>query len=683
LPASLIATSENLDRAWQWVRSSTERGYKAYFRESYAAFAIADREALVDLRQRLSNGSFEPSHSTKLFIPKPSGILRPISLLAVEDQIVFQAHANLIAERIFRRVRQDHMVRTFSHLYAGKSSLWFYRKWIDGYKAFSSAIKGAVDDGFDHTASFDLTAFYDSLDHGVLKHFLQRMGFDSDFIGPLTRHLSKWTATSHKIYQNHGIPQGPLASGLIAELVMTHFDEAFRRNVRVRYLRYVDDIRLFAKNEHDLRQALVRLDVLSKAVGLFPQSSKIDIHRVIDIKAEMKDLSNPADMHVRRTPSDQATLRSRLQTLSRRFAVADVSRFKYLLAQATPNAALSKRLWRIYRRQPALYRPILEYFSRYERLPKSVSSDLVQGLKDSTLYPAVSAAILSVLCERLREPSQQRVVDSVVRERWRPREAPADWLATSASWGIARQVLTPGQVRHAMRVGHDWWFRRSLVVSAVDGFSKPVAVELGQGALRDEVGDVARAAAIAVVQRGLPVGSSMSASAGMTLRAFGVVQRVPSHPSLVQQSLAKILGAHPGRVTAVRWKKLFGADHRRAEKQAVLCAAESVVNAAGYINALDVFDDWLLRALYRHDPSLGQYQLGSIGSILNSTRLKAKYPAVYTLVVEIHKKRLETYLSHPRVKATGKTTGRIRFSYIKRAATLLREAIAELSSLKI
>jgi hypothetical protein len=37
------------------------------------------------------------------------------------------------------------------------------------------------------------------------------------------------------------------------------------------------------------------LDMLSKEVGLFPQSSKIDIRQVTDIEEELKSVSQPFD----------------------------------------------------------------------------------------------------------------------------------------------------------------------------------------------------------------------------------------------------------------------------------------------------------------------------------------------------------------------------------------------------
>ena len=119
--------------------------------------------------------------------------------------------ANIVAERLLPHVMGRYNRQVFGHQYAGSSSLWFYRRWTDGYKAFNNGAEAAFDGGYVWTASFDLTAFYDSIDHNVLRHMLQGIGLDRDFSTELTRLLNKWTATTTQIYHDHGIPQGPLS----------------------------------------------------------------------------------------------------------------------------------------------------------------------------------------------------------------------------------------------------------------------------------------------------------------------------------------------------------------------------------------------------------------------------------------------------------------------------------------
>ena len=221
------------------------------------------------LRDDLRHRRFEASHASKIFVPKPSGVLRPITLLTVDDQITYQACVNIIAERLKPKTKQRYRKRVFNHLYAGKNSKYFYLKWQDSYRMFADSVRHCVASGYTHAADFDLTSFYDSIDHNVLRHFLTGLRIDVELSTFLLRSLQIWTSStwsnsSSTIYHGHGIPQGPLSSGMLSEVVLTHIDEAGERGRRTRYLRYVDDIKLYSKSEAHLRQKLIALEYVRK-----------------------------------------------------------------------------------------------------------------------------------------------------------------------------------------------------------------------------------------------------------------------------------------------------------------------------------------------------------------------------------------------------------------------------------
>src|SRR5712691_453047 len=172
---------DNLQRAWRWLTTNPEAQFKNYVRHVYRAYSMCLDANIADLRNRLMDGIYTPTYATKLYFPKKSGILRPFSLLSVEDQIVYQAMINIVAERLYPRVERKYYKRVFGNLYAGKRSRKFYRPWKRAYAMFSRAIRKSVAQGYSYTASFDLTAFYDSIDHRVLKHFLLELKLKPDF----------------------------------------------------------------------------------------------------------------------------------------------------------------------------------------------------------------------------------------------------------------------------------------------------------------------------------------------------------------------------------------------------------------------------------------------------------------------------------------------------------------------
>lgn len=671
----------NLQRAWRWVKSNPEAAYKTYCRDLYTAYAVADASALVDLRDRLRRGVYQPSHSSKVYFPKPSGILRPYSILTVEDQIVYQSLVSVVADKLARRVRHRYLKEVFGHLYAGKASPFFYRKWDYCYSGFNDACRKAFADGYVYNASFDLTACYDSLDHAVLRHFLRAIGCSPDLIGQLTNCLSRWTATDHRIYHNHGIPQGPLASGLLAEVVLQHFDDHRGSPRRVRYMRYVDDIRLYAKSSDILRRMLIRLDELSKDIGLFPQSSKVHIHRVKDIEEELKSISNPPEPVLKPKVVDQERLYKRIAELTPRYRVANATRFKYLLACAEPSAKLNERLWKIYEHYPEFYRNVFRYLRGYRRLPPKVAERLLREIEQPPLYHAVHCEMVETAEGRLSEHLQTRL-DRVAKRLWQPRSLAPDLLVAVGRTAIRRGLLTFAQTRYAVARVTDWWARAQLVGVLTDAFIGSPSLEalLNEVVRNDGEDDVCMMAAVAMNAKGVsvrPPAREIRRRAALILREYGHLRRLTGTVCGVEHMIRHLLG---GMVTGINWKSFFGARHRHAERQAVSCRALSDTNVTAFVPALDVFNDLLLDSLYRNDPSLGNYGLGSIGSVLGSTRLQAAYPRIHALVNDIHAKRLESELAHPVVKKTGKPTGRIRYNYLRKAKGLLRTAIVELKT---
>lgn len=95
----------NLRRAYRWLLSNPDPIYKEYFRDAYDAFALASETHLKWIRQEGLHERYHVSHASKILLPKASGSLRSITLLTVEDQIVYQACVNIVAEALYASKR--------------------------------------------------------------------------------------------------------------------------------------------------------------------------------------------------------------------------------------------------------------------------------------------------------------------------------------------------------------------------------------------------------------------------------------------------------------------------------------------------------------------------------------------------------------------------------------------------
>ena len=676
------ARMENLHRAWGCILSNPDWAYKSLFRELYSAYATADDSLLRHLKNRLDRSIFEPSDACKLFLPKPSGILRPYTLLGIEDQIVYQAMANIVAERLRPHVKGRYNRQVFGHQYAGASNLWFYRKWTDGYKAFNKASEMAFASGYVWAASFDLTAFYDSIDHNVLRYMLKGIGLDHDFCMELTRLLNRWTATTTQIYHDHGIPQGPLSSGLISEAVLKHFDENFRTRFDVQYFRYVDDIKLFAKSEEHLRHALVSLDRLSKDVGLFPQSSKIDIHRVINIQDELKSVSSPIETVLTGPVPDQRGIQQRLAELAPRHAgyqVSDPTRFKFLLAKAKPSLRILDRLWRVFEHAPQYYPQLSNYLQKFKALPDKHADKLLEQVQGQDLYPAVRASFVVAASDRLSAARTKRF-RKTLKPLWKPRTNTPE--LTVAVWGALHRLehLTERQADYALLNAHAAWLRTRLHFG-MPWFGVPKARQdrLLNASIRSQDADVAVAAGwlAALLDSDIrrPI-RDIHPLAKIVLRESGKLKRADSKVCGIRQAVVEMTGVD----IDVNWRKFFGKTYRQAESKIVACKGYFKTNPTAWVSMLDVFDDLLLDELFRRDGTVGNRALGNFGGVIHNANFQTKYPKTHTYIVAVHGKRGEGELAHAVVHGTKAPTGRIAFKWLRTGTRLMTSSLAELKS---
>jgi len=677
---------DNLHHAWRWLNTNDDRYFKGYFRHIYRAYAMAIDENLNDLHKRLMRGSFQPGHATKLYLPKKSGIQRTYTLLNIEDQIVYQAITNVIAERLLPKMQHQYYKEVFGNLYAGQRSKYFYRPWRKGYKRFGDSIRVAFKRGFVFTASFDLTACYDSIDHSVLSHFLADLGLDNEFIKQLCDYLKLWTAAlaETRIYQGHGIPQGPLSSGLLSEVVLRYFDENYTEKPRAwRYFRYVDDIRFFAKNVHDLRAMLVEMDLLSKQIGLFPQSGKIEIHRVVNIEDEIKSISDPTEPVDVEIALDQKRVQRQLKELSPHFEITNSTRFKYILGSAQPNAALSNRLLKILTMQPHFYVSIFNYFEHYALISKQVSMDLFAVLRENGLYAAFTAAGLRVLRDHGHsdlQPSLDRFAKSILEDR--QAMSNSELRAAAVSILLKQGKMTWRQTVDYFSEEQEWWPRSEVIKYVqLDHVGKPSFGSLINDLLTDSSVDVSIVAAEFVATHSLALNGpidTINPIAQLALKKMGLIQARRGRICPIRTAMQHMLGS---RIEDVTWPSILGRHYQHDVTKAITIRAYSETDATSWVNILDTFHDDLLDSLYDHEAgAIGTYQHGNIGGALSSatSRFAVKYPKAFRVFREFHEKRLESALSHSVNRATGKRTRFIEFRYIKQAKKRLANAYLEI-----
>ena len=242
--------------------------------------------------------------------------------------------------------------------------------------------------------------------------------------------------------------------------------------------------------------------------------------------------------------------------------------------------------------------------------------------------------------------------------------------------------LSANQVAYACRVAPSWWIRAWLIdalgPTQLGGNTLNQIVEAG-------VNDRGRDAALAAGWKGMetayvPPGrrKSWNKSAELLMRELGMIHRSTANYCGINHAFHKL----DSRIPVVNWQKLLGSRYPQAELQAVEIVAASGVNITGLVSLLDVFNDLLLDAVITNDGTVGGYNLGHIGSVLNAPtgKLAIKFPKTYALAKEVHDRRYESMASHPLIKKTGKATKRISYKFLPTARRLLRECVSELKA---
>jgi hypothetical protein len=531
------------------------------------------------------------------------------------------------------------------------------------------AIRGLHSKGFIYVANFDLAAFYDSIDHHVLNHFLKEVGLDEDAIKLLMQCLRQWTSSTwstgpQAIYHEHGIPQGPLSSGMLSEVVLQHIDKAGERGSNTRYIRYVDDIKIFAKSEDVLRRKLIALDLSSKEVGLFPQTSKINIRRIVNPDDEIKSVSRPPEPSIQPVVS-QKKLASRLLEITRRSRVDPLlsSRFKYLLAQAEPNYRLSERLLKVIRRHPEYSGTISSYFSRYKVIPTRLAAEITTYIREPELYHSVASNILRACLGRISAADATVLGRFAAQRLLRPGRSQLPLQPTYKealiAWTIRTNEITFRELETLRDNEPDWWVRKCILRELTpDQFGTPSYRDFLNKSMRIQESEIARCAAAKLVEESIPLDKphkNVFEPAKMILKTFKLIKFVGKPPSMINSVIAYVLKRPE---TAYNWIKLFGTDHKHAEQMAIFLKQSQETDIDAFMTRFDSFADKLIEVVFQRNCPGKTYP--NYGSALKNPTLVSLLPTTIKSFEDLHSLRLESFTAHPRSSKSGAGTRRLK-----------------------
>ncbi len=281
-----LFSSEDIELAWERVCSSVGSDVKDYF-----GINVFDSNISLHLRttfDELETNSYRPIRPFKYFEPKKCGTQRTKTVLGIKDAIVYQAIADKIGTELYQRlaknkdfvfgsVLNENVSKGVDILDEDEPDFYFFEYYVNLYNRFVEGISETLTSGeVQYKLETDITGFFDCIPHATLLLKLHAYGIEKGLLDLLSSCLNSWSGTRDNVTLNVGIPQGPPASFLLANILLDELDEIIIK-LDLKYFRFMDDIRIYAPTREKLLDILVIIDRNLKGHSLSLNASKTEI----------------------------------------------------------------------------------------------------------------------------------------------------------------------------------------------------------------------------------------------------------------------------------------------------------------------------------------------------------------------------------------------------------------------
>jgi group II intron reverse transcriptase/maturase len=261
-----------LREAYRRTRKDGAPGVDRQTAEEYAQNLETNLQALLD---RFKSGTYRAPPVKRVHIPKGDGSkTRPIGIPTFEDKVLQRAVA-MVLEAVYEQEFLD--------------CSYGFRPDRSAHQALQRLWETLTEMNGGWVLEVDIRGFFDSLDHGHLRSFLDRRVRD----GVVRRAVDKWLKAGVMeagvlTHPDTGTPQGGVVSPLLANVYLHEvLDRWFETQVRPRLagrvtlIRYADDFVIAFSSEEDARRVL---EVLPKRFGkygltLHPEKTRLVLFR--------------------------------------------------------------------------------------------------------------------------------------------------------------------------------------------------------------------------------------------------------------------------------------------------------------------------------------------------------------------------------------------------------------------
>jgi hypothetical protein len=252
---------------------------------NYKDYELVLKEKLGILQSQIDKpDSYRANFPFHIDIPKKGFTLRPVDIPTIDDRIIYQA----IADNLSPHFQPESCVYS-NILSLNINSTRMFIPGVDLWLRFQKEVERLCE-LFPYVVETDIATYFEYIDHHRLLHRIQDLfenKIDKDILNAnkvlLQRLWQKWSK-GRKV----GIPQVNDASSFFGNIFLDELDKWMLRRGFV-FMRYVDDMRIFAKDEPSARYALAELVIQLRELGLHVGSGKTLIRKTSVVLSELQD----------------------------------------------------------------------------------------------------------------------------------------------------------------------------------------------------------------------------------------------------------------------------------------------------------------------------------------------------------------------------------------------------------
>lgn len=223
---------------------------------------LAESDALLArAADRLQDG--DPDPALEVAIAKTPFFTRPAVLLTLEDRVAYQAAVASIASKIDAALPPQVRSARLS-----KDDKYFLERGQTAWQQWIKSVHAEVKSGKRWMIKSDLTAFFEHVPHRLLLDEISALNPDPRLVPIIRKMLRSWASVP-----DMGLPQGPNASRLLANLYLLPVDRAML-NANFTYYRYMDDFRILADSKSDVVEGMRLLEQECRRRGMILSTAK-------------------------------------------------------------------------------------------------------------------------------------------------------------------------------------------------------------------------------------------------------------------------------------------------------------------------------------------------------------------------------------------------------------------------